>query len=128
MGTFIWLTAFALPLFLNPIVLWLLMRKKSEPSNRVWRKRAAWIGLAAGSLAYALPLVMALYNALLISTGKPVRGEQELDIDAALKVSAFLLGLAVLSGLVSPQKIRVLLVISALATGFFWITIPRSVL
>jgi hypothetical protein len=122
------LVAFALPLLLNPIAWWRLARQKPESPQPAWRRRAAYIGLVSGSAAYVLPLAAAIYNIALVSTGKPVRGEQELDVDLALRVSLCLLGLTVVSGLISPKRIRILLVCSALCAGFFWVTVPRSVL
>ena len=111
------------------IVVWLRLRDKTVGDiSTPWRKQIAYVGLATNCLAFAMPWGLFLYNYILLNRGRPVSGDEMIDVSLVAKGSLALAALSLALGILGPKHVRILLILSALSVGCFWLLIPVGIL
>lgn len=107
------------------VVAWRRLRSASRSPNDVasWRLRVGYAALATSALAYILPIGSILYNLALYSTGRPVMGNQEIDIVTVIEASLVIALLSLVLGTISPKGVRILIMLSAALVILFGLSI-----
>ena len=120
-GDILFIVELIAPLALNGFVLWRLVRGVGG-TPAPWRKRVAYIGLAASCLAYATPWFAFICILALWNSQRTINGMLFLEVAAAFAAVSLVLGA------MSPKNVRVPLVASALCMIYLWLSIPIGIL
>ncbi len=119
MGILIYLIGVVLPVGLNVYVWYRLRHAFGGPAMPRWRRPFAYLGLGTSFLACAIPWALFVYMYVLFNRGRPVDASEIIDSASVLDASICVAGLSFIFGALSPEKVRVHLMVSATCAAFF---------
>jgi hypothetical protein len=106
------------------IMVWRRLRRVTVgDAPAPWRRFAAYLGILTNSLAYAIPAGHLMMTSILLSGHRILYAPHTFDVVLVARVSVALGLLTVVLGAISPKKVGVQLMFSALILFSFWLPV-----